>query len=81
MDFASWTTAQGIVSLSGHAEIKQISSGTVVINLTRGDQKVQITLENIMHVPEANMHYFSVSALLHKGGKIIFEGNGFAIYV
>ena len=58
--------AQGTVSLGSHAEIKQIGSRTVVINLTGGDQKVQITLENIMHVSEANVHYFSVSVLLHK---------------
>ena len=53
----------------------------MVVNPTRGDQKVQITLENVMHVPEVNACYFSVSTLLHKGGKIIFEGNGFTIYV
>ena len=47
LDFMLWTTAQGTVSLGSHAEIEQIGSRTVVINLTRGDQKVQITLENV----------------------------------
>jgi hypothetical protein len=32
-----------------------------------------------MHVPDAEVHYFSVSALLSKGGNFIFEHNGFMI--
>jgi len=32
-----------------------------------------------MHVPDVEVRYFSVSALLSKGGKIIFEQNGFTI--
>ena len=76
-----WTVAQGTVSLGSHAEIKQIGSGTVVVNPTRGDWNVKITLENIIHVPEAKACYFSVSVLLCKVGKIVFEGNEFVIYI
>jgi len=32
-----------------------------------------------MHVSDVEVCYFSVSALLSKGGKIIFEQNGFTI--
>ena len=36
-------------------------------------------LQDVMHISDAGAHYFSVSALLSKGGKIIFEQNGFTI--
>jgi hypothetical protein len=78
-DFASWALATGTVSLGGHAEIAQISSSKVVTKPTGGDQGVQLTLHDIMHVPKAQSHYFSVSALLHKGGSILFENMGFEI--
>jgi hypothetical protein len=32
-----------------------------------------------MHVPDVEAHYFSVSTLLKKGGKIMFKDNGFTI--
>jgi len=38
-----------------------------------------VHLQDVMHVPDAEACYFSVSALLSKGGKIIFEQNGFMI--
>ena len=33
-----------------------------------------------MHIPDAQSHYFSVGALLRKGGRIVFEDMGFKIY-
>jgi hypothetical protein len=79
LDFASWTPAKGAISLSGHTKIKQIGSSKVVTKLVGGDQGIQLTLHDIMHIPEAHMHYFSVGALLCKGGRILFENMGFEI--
>jgi hypothetical protein len=36
-------------------------------------------LQDVMHVPNVEARYFLVSTLLSKGGKIIFEQNGFTI--
>jgi hypothetical protein len=79
LDFTSWAPAKSTISLSGHTEIKQIGSGKVVTKLVGGDQSIQLTLHNVMHVPEAHMCYFSVGALLCKGGRILFKNMGFEI--
>jgi hypothetical protein len=76
-NFATWAPAHGLVSLRGHAEIAQIGTRTVQIQPSGGDQDVH--LQDIMHVPNVEACYFSVSVLLKKGGKIIFKDNGFMI--
>jgi hypothetical protein len=76
-DFATWAPARRSVSLGGHAEIAQIGTGTVQIRPSGGDRDVH--LQDVMHVPNAEARYFSVSALLKKGGKIMFKDNGFTI--
>ena len=63
-DFATWAPARGSVSLGGHAEIAQIGTGTVKIRPSGGDRDVH--LQDVMHVPDAEACYFSVSALLSK---------------
>ena len=70
-DFLSWSPAKGAVSLGGHAEISQIGTGSVTIRPSRGDRIVH--LHDVMHVPDASAHYFSVSALMQKGGHILFK--------
>ena len=40
-----------------------------------------ITLHNMLHVPNVDAHYFSITVLLEKGGKIIFKDKGFIISV
>ena len=40
-----------------------------------------ITLHNVLHVPNADTRYFSITVLLEKGGKIIFKDKGFTILV
>jgi hypothetical protein len=79
LDFASWALAKGAISLGGHAEIQQIGSGKVVTKLVGGDRGIQLTLHDVMHVPEAHACYFSVGALLCKGGRILFKNMGFEI--
>jgi hypothetical protein len=78
-DFTSWAPAKGAISLGGHTEIKQIGSGKVITKPVGGNQGIQSTLHNVMHVPEAYAHYFSVGALLCKGGRIMFKNMGFEI--
>jgi hypothetical protein len=68
----------GIVSIRGRAEIAQIGSGSVPIRTNLG---VELTLENVMHVPDVDVCYFSVTVLLEKKGRIIFENNGFSVYL
>ena len=63
-NFDQWTLAKGSISLRGHAKIEQIGSGSVTVKPARLDQNVQLTLQNVMHVPEVQAHYLSVSALL-----------------
>jgi hypothetical protein len=79
LDFASWALAKGTISLGGHTKIQQIGSSKVVTKPVGGDQGIQLTLHDVMHVPEAHAHYFSVGMLLHKGGRILFENMGFEI--
>jgi hypothetical protein len=76
-NFATWAPARGSVSLGGHAEITQIGTGTVQIWPSRGDRDVH--LQDVMHVPDVEVRYFSVSMLLKKGGKIMFKDNSFTI--
>jgi hypothetical protein len=78
-DFTSWAPAKGAISLSGHAKIQQIRSSKVVTKPVGGDQGIQLTLHDVMHVPEAHTCYFSVGMLLRKGGRILFENMGFEI--
>jgi hypothetical protein len=79
LDFASWALAKGAISLGGHAKIQQIGSGKVVTKLVGGDQGIQLTLHDVMHVPKAHVCYFSVGALLCKGSRILFKNMGFEI--
>ena len=78
-DFISWSPASGTVSLGGHAEITQIGTGTVAIRPSGGDKIVH--LHDVMHVPDAGARYFSVSALMKKGGQITFKDKTFTISV
>ena len=71
----------GVVSLGGHAEIRQTGIGTINIRAQIGDRISTITLHNILHVPNADADYFSITVLLEKGGKIIFKDKGFTISV
>jgi hypothetical protein len=80
-DFISWKPARGRVSLGGHAEIDQIGTGDIVVKPLGGNPNIQLTLHDVMHVPDACTHFFSVSALTRKGGKIAFDKAGFTIYV
>ena len=63
-DFATWALACRSVSLGGHAEITQIRTGIVQIWPSGGDRDIH--LQDVMHVPDAEAHYFSVSTLLSK---------------
>jgi hypothetical protein len=76
-DFATWAPAHRSVSLGGHTEIAQIGTGTIQIQPSREDWDMH--LQDVMHIPDAEARYFSVSVLLYKGGKIVFEHNGFTI--
>src|SRR6266436_1622626 len=78
-DFLSWSPAKGAVSLSGHAEISQIRTGSVTIRPSGGDRIVH--LHDVMHVPNAGACYFSVSALMQKGGHILFKDRKLTISI
>jgi hypothetical protein len=78
-DFTQWTPAKGSVSLGGHAEISQIGTGTVAIRPSGGDKILH--LHNVMHVPDAGARYFSVSALMQKGGQLTFKDNTLTISI
>ena len=65
-DFISWTAKSGTVSLGGHAEINQVGTGTVAIRPAGTTNTLH--LHNVMHVPDAGMHYFSVGVFMQKGG-------------
>jgi transposase InsO family protein len=59
-------------------QISQVGSGTVKVRTAEG---MLLTLNDVMHVPDAELWYFSVTVLLEKKGQIIFEDMGFAIYL
>ena len=72
-DFIDWTPASGTVSLGGCAEIRQVGTGSVILAPLGGYRPIH--LHNVMHVPDATARYFSVSALVKKGGQISFDRN------
>ena len=76
-DFTSWSSADGSVSLGGHAEIKQIGTGMVTIRPSGSDKIIH--LHNVMHVPDAGARYISVSALMKKGAQVHFSDENFTI--
>jgi len=78
-DFISYTPAKGAVSLGGHAEIAQIGTGTVAIRPSGSDKIIHLL--NVMHVPDAGARYFSVSALIQKGGQIAFKDRKLTISI
>jgi hypothetical protein len=77
-DFTDYTSVTGMVDLGGRAQIAQVGSGTVSVRTTEG---VLLTLSDVMHVPDAKLCYFSVTVLLEKKGRIVFENMGFTIYL
>ena len=78
-DFATWTLVKDIVSLEGHVEIAQIGIKTVALHPYRSDKIVH--LHNIMHVPDARVHYFSISALMEQSGQITLKNKKLLILV
>jgi len=77
-DFSDYTPVTGMVDLGGRAQISQVGSRTVKVRTAAG---VLLTLTDVMHVPDAESRYFSVTVLLEKKGRITFEDMGFAIYL
>ena len=80
-DFVQYTPTSGVVSLGGHAEIRQIGIGTIVIRAQIGDRSTKITLHNVLHVPDVDTCYFSITVLLEKGGMITFKDKSFTISI
>jgi hypothetical protein len=85
-DFVQYTLAPGKVGLGGNQKsdsrkecvvLDQLGIRTVIIQTS----DVEITLHNVLHVPDANERFFSINMLLIKKGSIQFKDSGFVIYL
>ena len=86
LDFVQYTLAPGKVGLGGNWKsnsrkeciaLDQLRIGTVII----WTSDAEITLHNVLHVPDADEHFFSINVLLLKQGHIQFKDKGFVIYL
>ena len=86
LDFMQYTLAPGKVGLGGNRKsnsgkecvvLDQLGIGTVIIRTS----DAEITLHNVLHVPDANQRFFSINVLLLKQGHIQFKDKGFVIYL
>ena len=57
-DFATWSPAEGSVSLGGRVVLAQTGVGTVALTPVGCDPNVRLTLHNVMYVPDAAARYF-----------------------
>lgn len=59
----------GMAHLAGQHHISIVSKGTVQLHHMNSDgQTIQLTLTNVLYVPEASTHYFASHIVLDKGG-------------
>ena len=78
IDFADYTPCSGTVRLRDTSTVDQVGVGSVVFKSSQG---TQITLTNVLHIPNLNTRFISTRALVAKGATVLFDQGSFKIAV
>jgi hypothetical protein len=77
-DFADYTPCQGTVRLGDKSAVDQVGVGSVVFKTSQG---TQITLTNVLHIPDVKTRFLSTRALVQRGATVVFDQGSFKIAV
>ena len=75
-DFADYSPCQGTVRLGDKSTVTQVGVGSVVFKTSQG---TQITLSNVLHIPDVRTRFISTRALVQKGATVTFSQGTFEI--
>ena len=77
-DFADYAPCQGSVSLGDKSSVGQIGVGSISFKTSQG---AQLTLTNVLHIPELKTRFMSTRALVQRGATVLFDRGSFQIAV
>ena len=77
-DFADYALCQGTVRLGDKSTVDQVGMGSIVFNMSQG---AQITLTNVLHIPQLKTRFLSTRALVQRGATVLFAQDSFEIAV
>ena len=75
-DFKDYIPSKGIVCLGNKSKVDQIGVGTAVF---KSSDNTEISLSNVLHVPDIHLRFLSTGAICDKKAKILFDNKGFQI--
>jgi gag-polypeptide of LTR copia-type len=75
-DFKDYTLIKGTVHLGDKSTADQIGVGTAIF---KSPQNTEISLSNVLHVPDMHTCFLSTGAICDKDAKIVFDNKGFQI--
>ena len=77
-DFADDSPCNGSVRLGDKSTVDQVGAGSVVFKTSQG---TQLTLANVLHIPQIKTRFLSTHALVQKGATVVFDQGSFKIHV
>ena len=77
-DFADYTPCNGSVRLGDKSTVDQVGVGSVVFKTSQG---AEITLTNVLHIPQIKTRFLSTRALVQRGATVLFNKSSFEIAV
>src|SRR6266702_5834640 len=77
-DFVDYSQCHGTVRLGEKSTVDQVGVRSVVVKTSRG---TQITLANVLHIPEIKTRFLSTCALVQRGATVLFDQGSFKIAV
>ena len=75
-DFADYSPCLGTVRLGDRSTVNQVGVGSVIFKTSQG---TQITLSNVLHIPDVKSRFLSTRALAQKGATVLFTQGSFEI--
>jgi hypothetical protein len=73
-DFADYSHCNGSVCLGDKSTVDQVGTGSVIFKTSQG---TQLTLTNVLHIPQLKMHFLSTRTLVQKGATVTFAQGSF----
>ena len=77
-DFADYSPCKGSVRLGDKSTVDQVGTGSVIFKTSQG---TQLTLTNVLHIPQIKTRFLSTRALVQKGATVVFDQGSFEIVV
>ena len=77
-DFVDYSPCNGSVRLGDKSTVDQVGAGSVVFKTSQG---TQLTLANVLHIPQIKTCFLSTCDLVQKGATVVFDQGSFKIHV